>query len=149
MSRRRYWVFVAPGNEEVDLPSSCRSQWVTGRYAYLPVAHWEIMIEFVSQHFPQSANLFRRASCLDDDFSGWTMEKVRDFRHVLEDLSNLLQKSQDIDYKIYYRDYKSLGQEIPEHDLLDSEGYIEMIKLVMVVVDESLNLGEFFDSYVD
>jgi hypothetical protein len=149
MGSRKYLVFKAPGDEEEKLNFSDRYFKIIGRRAYIPIIHWEILIEFVDQNLPEYTNLFEKASFLDENFSNWSMIDVQNFRVALEKLSLFLRQSKEIDYRDYHINYKTKGETLPDYDIFDNAWYEEMIQLVIVVVDESLKSGEFFDSYVN
>jgi hypothetical protein len=148
MGSRAYLVFKAPGDEEEELPFSDQYFDISGRRAYIPIIHWEILIEFVDQNLPEYTKLFEKSSFLDENFSDWSMDDVRKFHDALGKLCSVLRQSEEIDYKDYYLDYKTKGKEIGDHNIYSNDMYIEMVKLVMAVVDESLKYEEFFDSYV-
>jgi hypothetical protein len=137
MGRRRQY-FIAPGDEDQDLPIAS-SPWHVGRYVRLPAEHWEILTEIIETHFPEYKELFKKASYLDGDFSDWSMERVIEFRNGLLKLSLILSESKDLEYE--------LTDEIFE-DYPNSE-YIRMIDAIIAVVNESLECSESFDSYVN
>lgn len=137
MGRRRQY-FIAPGDEDQDLPIAS-SPWHIGRYVHLPAEHWEILTEFTRIHSSEYRDIFKEASYLDGDFSNWSMEKVTEFRHGLLRLKSLLNESEDLAYE--------LTDEVYE-DYPNSE-YIRMIDAIIAVVDESIKSSESFDSYIN
>jgi hypothetical protein len=135
---RRYQNFVAPGNEEIELPIP-KSRWHVGRLACIPREHWELLIEFASKKMPEYEDLFEKASYLDGNFSDWSEQKTLRFRTALEKLCSILSESNDFTYKDtdeVYEDYSN-------------DAYIRMIQAIISVINESLKASEFFDSYVD
>jgi hypothetical protein len=138
MMGRRYQNFVAPGDEDISLPvpSSC---WHVGRLATIPAEHWEILIEFANKKLSQDEDFLEKVSYLDGDFSNFSMEKVTKFHCILEELISILRGSEDINHE-----YSDEILEIHSND-----EYIEMLKTILAVVDESLKLSKFFNSYTD
>jgi hypothetical protein len=60
---RRYQTFVAPGEEEKELPI-LESIWHVGGATHIPAEHWDILIEFVYEKLPEHGDLFEKASYL-------------------------------------------------------------------------------------
>jgi hypothetical protein len=133
---RRYQIFVAPGEEEKELPIP-KSIWHVGGATHIPAEHWDILIEFVYEKLPEYGDLFESASYLDGNFSDWSMDKVAEFRLILEKLCLILSKSENLTSE------KTEGVS----EWFENTTYIEMIQTVMAVVDESLKSGKSFDSY--
>jgi hypothetical protein len=133
---RRYQTFVAPGEEEKELPIA-ESIWHVGGAAYIPAEHWDLLIDLVHERIPEYGKLFEKASYLNNDFSGWSVAKTAEFRSVLEKLCTILNES------------ANLTSESTEgiSEWFENSSYIEMIQTVMAVIDESLKLGEPFNSY--
>jgi hypothetical protein len=135
---RRHQRFVAPGEEGLSL-SIPKSPWHLERRVRIPAEHWELLIEFAQKRIPEYGDLIEKASYLDGDFSEWSMQKTADLRVALEKLCLILSQSENFTYK----DADEVYEDYP------NEVYIEMIQAIIAVVDESLKLSEFFDSYVD
>jgi hypothetical protein len=136
--RRRYQNFIAPGDEELELPIP-KSRWHVGRLACIPREHWELLIEFANEKLPEYGDLLEKASYLDGNFSSWSIKKTLDFRTALEKLCSILNKSNNFTYK----DTDEVYEDYP------NDAYIRMIQSIIAVLDESLKLSDFFDSYVD
>lgn len=135
---RRYQNFVAPGDEELELPIP-KSRWHIGRLACIPREHWELLIEFASEKLPEYGNLLEKASYLDSNFSDWSAKKTSEFRSALGKLCSILSESDNFTYK----DIDKIYEDYP------NDAYIRMIQAIISVVDESIKSSEFFDSYVD
>jgi hypothetical protein len=134
---RRYQTFVLPGEEEKELPIP-KSIWHIGGATRIPAEHWDILIELVHEKLPECEDLFEKASYLDGDFSDWSISKTVEFRVILEKLCLILKESKD------------LTSEETEgiSEWFENTTYIQMIQTVMSVIDESINTGEPFNSYV-
>jgi hypothetical protein len=135
---RRHQRFVAPGEEELSL-SIPKSPWHLERRVRIPVEHWELLLELAHEKLPEYGNLIKKASYLDGDFSDWSMGKTADLRIALEKLCLILSQSENFTYK----DVDEVYEDYP------NDSYIRMIQAIIAVVDESLKIKEFFDSYVD
>jgi hypothetical protein len=138
MGSRRHQRFIAPGDEGLPLPIP-KSPWHLERFTRIPAEHWEILVRYAQENFPQNGELMEEASHLDGNFSHWSVEKSVQFRHLLEQLCALLSETEDFTYE----DEDEIYEDYPNFV------YIRMIQAVMAVVDESLKSSEFFDSYVD
>jgi hypothetical protein len=136
---RMYQCFVAPGDpdEDLELPID-KSPWHTGRSTYIPAEHWEIIVGFLEKKLPVYINLFEKASCIDSDFSDWSMDKVSEFRTALEELCTLVKVSKEITSE----DTHEVQESFPNSE------YIRMIQAVIAVTDESLKESAVFNSYV-
>jgi hypothetical protein len=135
---RRYQRFLAPGKEELPLPIP-ESPWHLERRVRIPAEHWELLIEFAQEKIPEYGDLIEKASCLDGDFSKWSMKKTADLHTALENLCLTLSQSENFTYKGIDEIYEDYPNDV----------YISMIQAIIAVVDESLKTSKFFDSYVD
>jgi hypothetical protein len=133
---RRYQTFVAPGEEEKELPIP-KSIWHVGGATHIPAEHWDILIEFVHEKSPEYGDLFEKASYLDGNFSDWSTSKTVEFRSVLEKLCLILNESKDL----------TSAETEGISEWFENTTYIDMIQTVIAVVDESLKAGEPFNSY--
>jgi hypothetical protein len=135
MSRRQQ-TFVAPDgeNKKFIIPES---DWFIEGKSYFPGEHWDILIDFVHEKLPEYGDLFEQASYLNGDFSDWSTYKTSQFRLALEKLCTILSESED------------LTSEETEgiSEWFENSSYIEMVKIVIMIVDESLKSEKPFDSY--
>jgi hypothetical protein len=134
---RRYQSFVAPGDEDLSLPIES-SPWHVGRATYIPAEHWEILLDFVHKNLPGYGDLFEKASYLDGNFSDWSTDKEMRFRTGLEKLCKILKNTKDLTNEATTDIY----------EYYPNSEYLEMITAIIAVIDESLRLSDFFDSYV-
>ena len=135
---RKWQVFIAPGDEEQDLPIP-ESPWHVYREAIIPIEHWEVITDFAEKNIPGFGKLLHSASYLDEDCSQWSNEKTTIMYEGLKKLCILIAESEP------------LTPEITDKILEDHppEDHTDMIKAVMAVIEESQRMGEMFDSYVN
>jgi hypothetical protein len=98
MGSRSHQRFIAPGDEELPLPI-LEFPWHVERFTRIPAEHWEILVRYAQENFPQNEELMEETSYLDGNFSHWLVEKSVQFRHLLEQLCALLSKADDFTYE--------------------------------------------------
>ena len=135
---RRWQVFIAPGEEDDDLPVE-ESPWNIGREARLPKEHWDLIVELAKNNDPELGVLLEQIAYLDGDFSQWNEKKTKKLYKGLKQLCFTIDKSEPLAPEV--------SNEIPEDH--PPEDHILMVRTVMAVIEESQRMGEMFDSYID
>ncbi|MCA9792881.1 MAG: hypothetical protein KC910_13835 [Candidatus Eremiobacteraeota bacterium] len=133
---RMYQFFLAPGEEDEPLPLP-DSPWHDRRGVRMPMEHWERFDELVAARLPEFLDEWDFFSNLDGEFA--PRQRVEAYRAGLARLHQLVGEVDPLTPEV--------TPEIPEN--FPPAEHQAMLAAVMAVVDESLRLGEPFDSYVD
>lgn len=137
-----FWrIFRAPGDDEIDLPIE-KSSWHVGRYVKILDGHWDTIIQFASEIDPIKSEKLDMLAQSRDDADGETDISNIDLQEMLifmDLISSALEDMKDV----------SIAPSEDDPDGFENSVYIDMIKAVRSVIEETLRLGQPFDAWLE
>lgn len=128
-------LFIAPGSDDEELPTAA-SSWHRGRYAKLPMEHWEVILEFAERMDPEKAQVLRRYSypapdgkiLPSPDEHQMMMVFIRDLQREILNAPPLVPEANEL-----------FPEDFPNTD------HAQMLDAVAAVLQEAQRLGQPFE----
>jgi hypothetical protein len=139
MGKRRYQVFIAPG-EDIPLPI-VPSPWHLNRRVRLYLEHWHLLLKFAATANPPAANLLEQCSTsIDRD------DRVTLSDEILDRLSAFLDQLMET-----LKSAPPLAP-APTAEILEdytNDEYVRMLEALKAVITESRRLNMPFEAWIE
>jgi hypothetical protein len=128
-------LFIAPGNEDDELPTAA-SAWHRGRYAKIPMEHWDVILDFAESLDPEKTQILRRYSYPAPD--GKLLPPAGEHETIVAFIRHL--QSEILSAPPLVPEANEL---FPEN--FPNEDHAQMLDAVVAVLKEAQRLGQPFE----